>query len=134
MGRLKGHMVYKVISTEFLPLQERALHDSDEDAYLALLHTLLKSGPMYFSYSFDLTNSFQRQAQSDPNLPLWKRADDRFFWNKFIQRDFITNQLTDWCIPTIEGFVETKPAGYINGKMVEITIISRRSRFRAGTR
>ena len=79
MGRLKGHMVYKVIATEFLPLRERPLHDSEEDNYLSLLKTFIKSGPMYFSYSFDITNTFQRQSQIDPSVPLWKRADDRFF-------------------------------------------------------
>src|SRR3981081_4283407 len=89
MGRLKGHMVYKVIATEFLPLHDRPLHDADEDTYLSLLKTFIKSGPMYFSYSFDLTNSFQRQAQSDLAQPLWKRTDDRFFWNRFVQTDLI---------------------------------------------
>ena len=85
VGRLKGHMVYKVAATEFLPLRERPLHDPDEDTYLFYLKTLLKQGPMYFSYSIDITNSFQRQAQSDYTQPLWRRADDRFFWNRFIQ-------------------------------------------------
>src|SRR4051812_19032912 len=89
MGRLQGHMVYKVVATEFLPLRERPLHDKDEDTYLALLKDLIRTGPMYFSYSLDLTNSFQRQSQSDPSTPLWKRADDRFFWNRFIQSDLI---------------------------------------------
>ena len=82
MGRIKGHMIYKVVSTEFLPLRERPLHDPDEDTYLTLLKTLLKTSPLYFSYSFDITNTFQRQAHVDPSVPLWKRADDRFFWNK----------------------------------------------------
>src|SRR5690242_9973529 len=34
MGRLRGHMTYKVIATEFLPLRERPVHDPDEDTYL----------------------------------------------------------------------------------------------------
>jgi hypothetical protein len=67
MGRLRGHMVYRIIATEFLPLRERPLHDPDEDTHLSLLKQLLRAGPMYFSYSIDLTNSFQRQAQSDPS-------------------------------------------------------------------
>lgn len=31
---------------------------------------------MYFSYSFDLTNSFQRQSKADESLPLWKRVSE----------------------------------------------------------
>lgn len=48
----------------------------------------------YYSQTGDLTNSVQRQfAQSkDPEfkgLPLWKRIDDRFFWNKFMLSELI---------------------------------------------
>ena len=72
VGRIRGHTVYSVEATEFLPMQERALHDANEDTYLALLRAHLRSAPMYFSYSFDLTNSFQRQqtvAQNTGTLP-----------------------------------------------------------------
>ena len=149
MGRLKGHMVYRVIATEFLPLRERALHDPDEDTYLNLLNTLLKTGPMYFSYSFDLTNSFQRQAHSDLNLPLWRRADDRFFWNKFIQTDLIdlANGATSasglrggyqygadpFILPVMFGMLRISQTR-IKSTPLTFTLITRRSRYRAGTR
>lgn len=150
MGRLKGHMVYKIIATEFLPLRERTLHDPDEDTYLGLLKTLLKSGPMYFSYSLDITNSFQRQAQADATLPLWKRADDRFFWNKFIQSDLIDfasghahsaslrhggyrREVDPFILPVIFGMMRITPTRV---KSIPLTfiLITRRSRHRAGTR
>lgn len=149
MGRLKGHMVYKVIATEFLPLRERALHDSDEDTYLTLLKTLLKTGPMYFSYSFDITNGFQRQAQSDLRLPLWRRADDRFFWNKFVQSDLIdlSNGATSasglrggqqygadpFILPVMFGMLRITQTR-IKSTPLTFTLITRRSRHRAGTR
>jgi len=151
MGRLKGHMVYKVIATEFLPLHERALHDPDEDTYLSLLRNLLKAGPIYFSYSFDVTNSFQRQSQADPTAPLWKRADDRFFWNRFIQTDLIdfrtgggpgsgvrsqTGQQTGvdpFILPVMFGMMRIT-ATKIKSTSLTFTLITRRSRHRAGTR
>ena len=149
MGRLRGHMVYKVVSTELLPLRERALHDPDEDTYLNLIKTLLKSGPMYFSYSFDITNSFQRQAQQDPSQPLWKRADDRFFWNKFIQSDLIDfangagsgsglrggpQPGTDpFILPVMFGMLRITQTR-IKATPITFTLITRRSRHRAGTR
>lgn len=40
---------------------------------------------LYFSTSHDVTLSAQRRATLDfrhSRLPMWKRADDRFFWNK----------------------------------------------------
>lgn len=144
-------MVYKIAATEFLPLRERSLHDSDEDSYLAILRDLLRTGPMYFSYSIDLTNSFQRQSQQfDPNIPLWKRADDRFFWNRFIQSDLIdfrlgANDATSgvkygpqpdvdpYILPVIFGMLRITPAKVKNISLT-FALITRRSRFRGGTR
>ncbi|KAL8810770.1 MAG: hypothetical protein Q9200_002311 [Gallowayella weberi] len=151
MGRLKGHMVYKVIATEFLPLRERTLHDPDEDTYLSLLKTLLKTGPMYFSYSLDITNSFQRQAAAHPSLALWQRADDRFFWNKFIQSDLIdfASGVTSgsglrqhghretgadpFILPVMFGMMRVT-ATRIKSTPLTFVLITRRSRHRAGTR
>lgn len=151
MGRLKGHMVYKVIATEFLPLRERPLHDPDEDTYLAMVKTLLKTGPMYFSYSFDITNTFQRQAQADLSAPLWKRADDRFFWNRFIQSDLIDFRsgagaksgyrqqgreqpgVDTFILPVMFGMMRITHTR-VKSTPFTFTLITRRSRHRAGTR
>jgi hypothetical protein len=146
VGRLRGHMVYKVVSTELLPLRERQVHDPDEDRFLALLKTFIKSGPMYFSYAIDLTNSFQRQAQQDTERPLWKRADDRFFWNRFVQTDLIDfrNQggrgqpapqpgIDPYILPVMFGMLEIHPTTF-KGTPLTLALITRRSRNRAGTR
>jgi hypothetical protein len=149
MGRLRGQMIYKVAGTEFLPLRERPLHDHDEDAYLTMLKELLRTGPMYFSYTLDITNSFQRQSQSDMNLPMWKRADDRFFWNRFIQSDLIDFSLGEhnttsvrygpqpgvdpYILPVIFGMLRITPAK-VKSTTFTFALITRRSRHRAGTR
>ncbi|KAF9888752.1 hypothetical protein FE257_008327 [Aspergillus nanangensis] len=149
MGRLRGHMVYKVAATEFLPLRERPLHDHDEDTYLSLLKELIRTGPMYFSYALDLTNSFQRQSQSDPSLPVWKRADDRFFWNRFIQSDLIDFSLGQhdstgvrygpqpgvdpYILPVMFGMLRITPAK-VKSTSFTFALITRRSRHRGGTR
>ncbi|KAL2131891.1 hypothetical protein VTI74DRAFT_4476 [Chaetomium olivicolor] len=146
VGRLRGHMVYRIVATELLPLRERQVHDPDEDRFLTLLRTFIKSGPMYFSYSIDLTNSFQRQAQHDADSPLWKRADDRFFWNRFIQSDLIDFRshggrgqpapqpgIDPYILPVIFGMLEIHPTTF-KGTPLTIALITRRSRHRAGTR
>ncbi|KAI8290435.1 Phosphoinositide phosphatase SAC1 [Colletotrichum sp. SAR11_57] len=146
MGRLKGHMVYKVITTEILPMRERQIRDPDEDTFIGLLDTFMKNGPMYFSYSIDLTNSFQRQASADTSLPLWQRADDRFFFNRFLQSDLIDFRTRGargqagpqadadpFILPVIFGMLEIKPTTF-KGTPVTVTLISRRSRHRGGTR
>lgn len=151
MGRIKGHMIYKVVSTEFLPLRDRPLHDPDEDNYLALLKNLLKTAPLYFSYSFDITNSFQRQAHADHSVPLWKRTDDRFFWNRFVQSDLIDfraglstgyghrhssgqqPEVDPYILPVMYGMMEITSTS-IKGTPLTFILVTRRSRHRAGTR
>jgi len=151
MGKLKGHTVYKIVGTELLPLRERQVHDPDEDTYLSLIKTLLKTGPMYFSYSIDLTNSFQRQQESDPSVPLWKRADDRFFWNRFVQTDLIDMRsgggnrfgmrqssgeqpaVDPFILPVMFGMMRIANAT-VKGTPLTFVLITRRSRHRAGTR
>ncbi|KAK1984993.1 SacI homology domain-containing protein [Colletotrichum cereale] len=146
VGRLKGHMVYKVITTEILPMRERQIRDPDEDTFIGLLDTFMKNGPMYFSYSLDLTNSFQRQASADTSLPLWQRADDRFFFNRFIQSDLVDFRtrgarghagpqpsVDPFILPVIFGMLEIRPTTF-KGTPVTVTLISRRSRHRGGTR
>ncbi|KAF8541677.1 SacI homology domain-containing protein [Trichophaea hybrida] len=137
-GRIRGHSVYKVEATEFLPMQERALHDPDEDTYLSLLRTHLRTAPMYFSYSFDLTNTFQRQLVANHSLPLWQRADDRFFWNRYIQSDLIdlrsTNTHVDpYILPVFFGFLKIATTVLKNTPLTFV-LITRKSRHRVGTR
>lgn len=146
MGRLKGHMVYKVAATEILPMRERQIHDPDEDIFINLLKTFMAQGPMYFSYSIDLTNSFQRQSQADSTKPLWLRTDDRFFFNKYLQSDLISYRnrgsrsqpgtqsgIDPFILPCIFGMLEIKPTTFKDTPLT-LALISRRSRHRGGTR
>ncbi|KAL2125495.1 hypothetical protein VTJ04DRAFT_1860 [Mycothermus thermophilus] len=146
VGRLQGHQVYRVAATDFLPLRERQVHDPDEDRLLALLRTLLATTPMFFSYAVDVTNSFQRQAQQDVSAPLWRRADDRFFWNRFVVSDLIDFRnrgargqpapqvgIDPYILPVISGVLEIRPTTF-KGTPLTLALITRRSRHRAGTR
>ncbi|KAL9622004.1 MAG: hypothetical protein Q9160_003666 [Pyrenula sp. 1 TL-2023] len=149
MGRLRGHMVYRVAGTEFMPLRERRLHDPDEDTYLSYLKTLLNTGPMYFSYSIDITSNFQRQSDLNASLPLWRRADDRFFWNRFVQSDLIDFRaggingsgvrlgpqpgVDPYILPVMFGMMRILTTS-IKSTPFTFALITRRSRHRGGTR
>ena len=110
------------------------------------------NGSFYFSHEFDLTNSIERQHSNiyDSSLPLWKRADSRFFWNMPL-----INELFDlkpdchnsFIIPVIQGFVQSETVnieprfinntsngemGQIEFNSLKLCLISRRSRFRLG--
>jgi len=111
-------------------------------------------GKMFFTYQsklnpndpepWNLTHSLQRQFSSknsaDQSLQPWKESDDRFFWNKHIQTKLIElatqshgHEASKFILPVIFGFLEFKSA-VIKGKRFTFGIVSRRSRYRAGTR
>ncbi|XP_053927549.1 phosphatidylinositide phosphatase SAC2 isoform X2 [Cuculus canorus] len=75
-----------------------------------LFKMFMDSDSFYYSLTYDLTNSVQRQSACEKtNLPLWRRVDDRFFWNKHMIEDLVSidNAEVDfWIIPIIQGFVQ----------------------------
>ncbi|XP_045474678.1 phosphatidylinositide phosphatase SAC2 isoform X2 [Harmonia axyridis] len=109
----------------------------------------------YYSNTTDITNSLQKLCNLEKtgkiaDTPLWRIADDKFFWNKFMVKDFIepNSSLFDpWILPIIQGYIQIEKCRvntdlYYQSdnpcdksyEVFTLTIISRRSRFRAGTR
>ncbi|KAI4487595.1 hypothetical protein M0804_005744 [Polistes exclamans] len=105
----------------------------------------------FYCETGDITNSLQRlcvaEAEETKNnqcRPLWQRVDDRFFWNKHMLQDIInlkTDKADCWILPVIQGYIQIEKCkvevGFYDQPQHEIfnlAIISRRSRFRAGTR
>jgi hypothetical protein len=118
------------------------LQNPEEKTLLNLLKSHLYSGPLYFSYGWDIGSSFQRQSSTEYSneKPLWKRTDDRFFWNKYLQSPLIKASetpggpdLSRFILPIVYGFFETKVIT-IGSRKFLFGLISRRSRHRAGTR
>ncbi|KFM06661.1 Phosphatidylinositide phosphatase SAC2, partial [Aptenodytes forsteri] len=126
-----------------------------------LFKMFMDSDSFYYSLTYDLTNSVQRQSACEKtNLPLWRKVDDRFFWNKHMIEDLISidNAEVDfWIIPIIQGFVQieelvvnysessdddkSSPETPQESTCVDdihptflVALISRRSRHRAGMR
>ncbi|XP_077870090.1 phosphatidylinositide phosphatase SAC2-like [Saccoglossus kowalevskii] len=106
----------------------------------------------YYSPTGDLTNSIQRQhLHKDKDSSFKLNPDDRFFWNKFMIQDIIDCEdaaLSDhWRVPVIQGFVQIEKCQLdfsedeeADDPMLQeplqftLSLISRRSRHRAGTR
>lgn len=85
------------------PEGERAALELDGKVLAELLRSLRG---MYFSYDTDITRSLQHKyeqvnalspskdsggglVEPNPTLPLWRRADRRFFWNAHLMAPFI---------------------------------------------
>lgn len=135
-GRINGQQIYRVTEHLIVPSKEDARIDADESEYLKLLKMQLDKATLYFSYTYDLTNSFQRNASI--SNPSWKTADNRFFWNHYLTEELQELSISD---PPIGDFIQPVIYGYVKsteqllkGTPISVGLITRRSRFRAGTR
>ncbi|KAI9306102.1 SacI homology domain-containing protein [Cunninghamella echinulata] len=143
VGAINNSQIYRATAFEIIPLATSltglsSKQQKDESSYLDLLQQHLKSGAIYYSHGFDVTQSLQRQENSNASDPVWKRVDERFHWNKFIsekltQAATIDSKYNDFVIPLLQGFIELNETK-VNGKSFVLGLITRRSRHRPGTR
>ncbi|KAI8997241.1 SacI homology domain-containing protein [Pilobolus umbonatus] len=143
IGSIRGKTIYKVAAFQILPLplSLEGLNENqkkEEQEFVNLLETHLTSNNFYFSYEYDITQSLQRQLQftkEQLHEPMYKRADERFFWNRFASSKFIDAKvnMSDYILPVMQGFIEMKDCN-INGNSFAWGLITRRSRHRPGTR
>eukprot|EP00842_Homolaphlyctis_polyrhiza_P000804 jgi/Hompol1/1724/HPOL_001925-RA len=147
VGSIAGNEIFALTEHKILPVQTIRTHLTermiqDDALYLSMISDLLASG-FYFSYTYDLTHTVQRRALlgQKESLPLWQRVDERFYWNKFLQApliemtqsDPLRSNLSRFILPIICGFVEIINTS-VHAKPITFALISRRSKFRAGTR
>ncbi|KAG6889374.1 hypothetical protein C0995_001439 [Termitomyces sp. Mi166 len=160
-GRLMGHDVYRASNFDILPLNPNVSvhnpHHPVEAHLLALVSSHLRGGNFVFAYGWDLTRRLQAQWKSQEQAAhraFWEMADDRFFWNRFLQTKLIeasANQdVSKFILPIMYGSkqlsvnIKTQSkfdwtafglrSTFTHGRHIQFCLISRRSRFRAGTR
>lgn len=124
--------------------------DPDEAGFLNLLIRHFKDNPFYFSYTYNLTHPFEREA---PKIAAVKgRMKDQFlhhahswnsfYWNKYLQSpliDFLSKKpgnaavIRPFLLPLLSGYIGMKKVMMAN-KELTLVLISRRSRERCGTR
>jgi len=143
MGTIGYYKVYTIEETQHLYIPysfyEQPGNLPSEERYKNLFFELDVTKDFFFSYSYDLTRTLQYNmtVHSTPRkIPSYKSM---FAWNHFLleglikiaKRDNIPRE--DWILPLIHGaFVQSKIDSY--GRILQLTVISRRSRFFAGTR
>ncbi|EGO02783.1 hypothetical protein SERLA73DRAFT_102758 [Serpula lacrymans var. lacrymans S7.3] len=140
-GKLMANDIYRAADFDILPLNPNVSVQNPphpvEGHLLALVKSHLRGGFFLFSYSWDLSRRLQAQQESEKEKPLWEVADDRFFWNKFLQSRLIDTDiaqvLSPYILPVIYGTFDLRTV-YIHGHRIQLCLISRRSRYRAGTR
>ncbi|KAA8906152.1 hypothetical protein TRICI_005185 [Trichomonascus ciferrii] len=149
-SRVVGHYlagkveVRQAVDYEIIALRDWKFKDEAESQYLEILKAHLDSQMknIFFSYDFDLTRNMQSMASvsssSERQYP-FETADDQFFWNRFVSDDLISaaknidSRIGSFIQPVIHGVVSLHDTTY-KGERVNFGLITRRSRYRAGTR
>jgi SacI homology domain len=144
VGHLTSHEIWRLTKFEIVPLRlgnGNTIQDPDEAGFIHLISHHFTHNTFYFSYTYDLTSNLERNSQKPANAPFFDYTDDRFYWNKFLQTPLIdfrnaspsNGQVDGFILPMIFGFVRIQHT-FVNHKALTVALISRRSRFRVGTR
>ncbi|XP_006362092.1 phosphoinositide phosphatase SAC2-like isoform X2 [Solanum tuberosum] len=137
IGKIRGHVVYTITESEMFPVPNSTVlskmaYSKDENRYLKLLRKMDLTKDYFFSYSYHMMLSFQKNlSNSKTGVAIYETM---FVWNEFLTRE-IHNQLqnTHWTVALVYGFF--KQATFkISSQDFILTLIARRSRHYAGTR
>lgn len=147
VGKLHGHKIWQVKDTKIIPFKEYApmdkVQEEDEERYLHMLRLVLSLPGVYYSHTYDITHTAQRQAAFTPEelkQPMWQRADRRFFWNRFLSEPLIQAsescpQVNDFILPIMLGYCGIGRVNFDrSGHKIDFILLSRRNVARAGTR
>ncbi|XVF35196.1 hypothetical protein REPUB_Repub18cG0124600 [Reevesia pubescens] len=137
IGAICGHNVYAVSKSEMIPLPNSTVNSSiadstDENRYKKLLCTVDLTKDFFFSYSYNVMRSLQKNlCSNEPGQVLYETM---FVWNEFLTRG-IRNHLqnTLWTVALVYGFFKQATLS-VSGRDFKLTLIARRSRHYAGTR
>ncbi|XP_074268269.1 phosphoinositide phosphatase SAC2-like [Silene latifolia] len=137
VGMLCGHAIYAVAKSKMIPIPHSTVRSNvgnskNENRYKKLLSAVDITKDFYFSYSYRITHSLQKNLRDhDSKLVPYETM---FVWNAFLTRG-VRSHLgnTLWTVALIHGFF--KQIKFTNcGRTVNVTLIARRSRHYAGTR
>lgn len=112
---------------------------SEETSLRSMLTAAIALPGFYFSHALDLTRSAQQRADliatapGSSAVPDFARADMRFVWNRFAAQRLVDLGAVAWIVPIILGYVDVRQ-GLVNGKAVQMALVSRRGANRPGLR
>uniref|UniRef100_A0A164TL92 SAC domain-containing protein n=1 Tax=Daucus carota subsp. sativus TaxID=79200 RepID=A0A164TL92_DAUCS len=137
IGAICGHTIYAISKSEILPLPNPAVLaemviSKNENRYKKLLCTVDLTKDFFFSYSYNVMCSFQKNMCDDVAETVL--YETMFVWNEFLSRgirNLVKNTL--WTVALVYGFFKQTTHSF-SGRDIKLTLIARRSRHYAGTR
>ncbi|MCL7021908.1 hypothetical protein MKW94_018581 [Papaver nudicaule] len=137
IGAICGHSVYAVTKSEMIPLPNSTVRSSmpfsnNENRYKKLLSTMDLTKDFYFSYSYNVMRSLQKNlCDGETRKVLYETM---FVWNEFLTRGIRSHlKNTLWTVALVYGFFKQARLS-LSGRDFNFTLIARRSRHYAGTR
>ena len=122
VAMIGGHFVYQVDGTELIPLTPGSssrfkadAKNAEEARFLQILGNLDLTRSFYFSYSYNITRTLQRNIIIERDavakgLPYPRPQDHNamFVWNDYLLRPAAANlkNTYDWCMPVMHGYVD----------------------------
>ncbi|KMT04765.1 hypothetical protein BVRB_7g169440 [Beta vulgaris subsp. vulgaris] len=137
VGMICSHAIYavsksKMIPIPYPPVRSNSNNSKNEIRYKKLLCTVDITKDFFFSYSYRIMHSLQKNLCDEENKLV--PYETMFVWNAFLTREIRTllgNSL--WTVALIHGFF--RQVKFLRcGRTVNLTVIARRSRHYAGTR
>ena len=94
---LHGHWIYTITEVKYIPLTYKMTATPDEVKYKAVLQGMDLCKEFYFSYTYDLTSTLQKNC-TQPLVGGIVQAVDQFAWNSFALKpilDLLSMHLQD---------------------------------------
>ncbi|KAI3737769.1 hypothetical protein L2E82_27781 [Cichorium intybus] len=137
IGVICGHAVYAITKSEILAIPHSTIasnvdYSKNENRYKKLLCSVDLTKDFYFSYSYNVMHSLQKNLSTNENDK--SVNETMFIWNEFLTTE-IHNQLNNnlWTVSLVYGFFKQVKL-LLSEKEFKLTLIARRSRHYAGTR
>lgn len=137
IGSVVGHDIYTITKSEMITLpnstnDSKLCNSKNENRYKKLFCKLDLTKDFYFSYSYCIMYNVQKNFGGGEMGPI--SYDSMFVWNEFLTRGIRSIlKSTLWTVALVYGFFkQVRFSTYEKDFM--LTLISRRSRYFAGTR
>ncbi|XKL65495.1 hypothetical protein PGB90_008915 [Kerria lacca] len=154
------HVIYKIEDTNLLYIPHEAFRipNHNEPRYLKMFQSIDLSSNFYFSYSYNITHTFQINAalpkclnfssenkRNGGELFSTENTDElltygvryapnrKFVWNDYLLSKIEGKVNAEWILYIMHGFISQSNVS-IFGRSVYVTLIARRSNKYAGTR
>ena len=106
IASIHGHIIHTISETVTIPIIYKIRNTVEESRYRSIISKIDFTIGYYFSFTYDITNSLQRNTliTSEDLLNESFPCNDIFVWNHYPLQLILSFEL--WIIPVIYGFIK----------------------------